>query len=259
VIAGTQGVTVKNCTIKNGALSGIRIIEETGLGTIQTNTITGNDGYGIKLYADQVRGITADNQVAGNTLGGVYVQDDKVEHDATWHKLDVPYIVEQVIVSSSGGTVLTIDPGVELAFTQDGYLNIGTDSEPGKLVAVGTASEPITFTSNQRFKTKGWWRHVKFEAEAVESVLDHCIIEYGGNIDSWYSGASVVVGSSNGIDVTNCEIEKSAIHGLKVMDGADPDITGTSFSDNNLEDIFIYDDISTYHGTPVGSPSVKLP
>ena len=221
--------------------------------------ITGNDGYGIALYADQVRGVSGDNQVAGNTLGGVHVLGDKVGHDATWHKLDTPYIVDQVTVSSSAGTILTIDPGVELAFTQDGYLNIGDDSEPGKLVAIGTISEPITFTSNQRFKTKGWWRHVKFEAEAVESVLDHCVVEYGGSTDAWYSGASVVVGSPNDIDVTNCEIKNSTIHGLKVMDGADPDITGSSFSDNELEDIYIYDDISTYHGTPVGSPSVKLP
>jgi len=259
VIAGTQGVVVKNCTIKNNKLSGIRIIDETGLGTIQANVIKDNDGYGIKLYADQVRGVSEDNQVAGNTLGGVYVLEDKVEHDATWHKLDTPYIVDQVTVSSTAGSVLTIDPGVVLAFTQDGYLNIGDDSEPGKLVASGTKAEPITFTSNQRFKTTGWWRHVKFEAEAVESALNHCIIEYGGSIDSWYSNASVVVGSSNGIDVTNCEIKKSNLHGLKVMDGANPDITGTSFSDNTLEDILIYDENSTYHGTPVGSPSVKSP
>ncbi|RLA96945.1 MAG: hypothetical protein DRG83_16680, partial [Deltaproteobacteria bacterium] len=259
VIYGASNVTISHCIIRNSKLAGIALPGESGLVQLDNNEITSNGTYGIVLYGDQVRGIAGTNSVDGNTLGGVYVKDDTVEHDATWYKLDAPYILEDILVASPAGTTLTIQSGVELRFTEEAMFEVGSSGEPGKLVAIGSQADPIVFTSSQILKTRGWWDGIRFNENAVDCQLDYVSVEYAGGDSSWDSDANVVVGTPNDVSLRNCSISNSASYGLKCMNGADPDLTGTSFSDNEREDIYIYDDTSGYHGTPLGAPTVKMP
>jgi len=170
-------VKINNCTITDSATNGVRFANEIGLALFSNNTITNNGKndiatygkYGICLSADQVRGIDATNSVAGNFLGGVYISKGTVENDATWHKLDAPYILANATIAGKNGPVVTIEAGTEIRFTEDAELEIGTTDKPGTLIAKGTLAEPIIFTSNQTSKTKGWWNYIRFNKQAARS------------------------------------------------------------------------------------------
>jgi hypothetical protein len=256
VIDGADNVSISNFTISNSGTNGVHCFNDQGFANFSENTITNNGqetdktygGYGIIIYADQVRGIQGNNSVSGNLLGGVYVQSDTIKNDATWYPLDAPYTVGTVTVEGVQPT-LSIETGTELRFVEDSKLVV----EKGRLVAQGT-----TFTSNQTFPTKGWWRGIQFGQEAVASNLTDCIIEYGGGPE--YPGVSdtnIDVKTANGLDIHNCTIGNSKVYGIRIVSGGKADLAGTSFTANDTADIYVdRGSCANYTGTPAGSPVV---
>jgi len=63
-----------------------------------------------------------------------------------WYKQTVPYYITEAVWFEDAATV-TIQPGSVIKFAAGQYLNIGYSSN-GTLVAEGTATESITFTSS---------------------------------------------------------------------------------------------------------------
>lgn len=90
---------------------------------------------------------------------------------------------------------LTIEPGVTVRFDGGKKMQVN-----GGLVACGTESEPIIFTSNQPVPAAGDWRNIEFAETAIPSkydntgdyiggsILQHCIVEYAGydNTNDYY-------------------------------------------------------------------------
>ncbi|MCI5219064.1 MAG: right-handed parallel beta-helix repeat-containing protein [Candidatus Electrothrix sp. LOE2] len=229
-IAEDAPVSLSNCTIKNSASHGVCFLG-SGLVNFSGNIITGNEYYGIRIYADQVRGIENSNKLAGNTLGGVYVQTSTVKNNALWHKLDTPYILEDVTVASlNTPAVLTIEAGTELRFVEEGSMVIGVTDQPGKLVAVGTANNPIVFTSNQTDKTKGWWNYLRFNATDAGSILTHCTVEYGGRREPYGRAGNVVIDGADNVSISNCTISNSGTNGVHCFN----DQGFANFSENTI-------------------------
>ena len=81
-----------------------------------------------------------------------------VSSDLTLSKACSPYIISTQIQVNSGA-VLTIQPGVTLSFAEVVGLDVGGHTS-GKLVAVGTAADPITFTSNGSPPLPGDWKSI---------------------------------------------------------------------------------------------------
>ena len=106
--------------------------------------------------------------------------------DTLWTETESPYIVVTT-VDVTDGVTLTIEPGVEVRFTNGAQLYVN-----GYLIARGTPSGQITFTSNQSIPSPGDWANIKFASNAPNTVLDdnfnyisgsilqHCIVEYAG-------------------------------------------------------------------------------
>jgi hypothetical protein len=256
VIGGANNVSISNCTISNSGTNGVYFKTGQGFVNFSENTLTNNGedsnrtygGYGINIYADQVRGIQANNSVSGNLLGGVYAREDTINNNATWHPLDAPYTVGTVTVEGAGQPTLSIETGAELRFVEDSKLVVAT----GRLVAQGTV-----FTSNQTFPTKGWWRGIQFGQEAVASSLTDCTIEYGGGTDLTISDTNIDVKTANGLDIHNCTIGNSKVYGIKIRSGGKADLSGTSFTANETADIYVdRGSCATYTGVPAGSPVV---
>lgn len=257
VIQGAENVSINNCRITNSGTNGIFFHNGQGFVNFSENILTNNGldnnrvygGYGIKVYADQVRGIQGNNSLSGNLLGGVYVREDTIENNATWHPLDAPYTLETVTVNGPSQPTLTIEVDTELRFLEDTKLIVDT----GRLVAQGAA-----FTSNQTFPTKGWWLGIQFGQEAVASSLTDCTIEYGGG--SNYPGitdTNIDVLTANGLDIHNCTIGNSKSYGIKIRSGGKADLGGTTFTANETADIYVdRDSCAAYTGTPAGSPVV---
>jgi parallel beta-helix repeat protein len=249
VIDGAGNVKIDQCTISNSLTAGIAYpVSDEGLATITNSVLNNNDTYGINIFANHVRGIDGSNSVKDNTLGGLYVRKDTVDKDATWPKLDAPYILEGLKLANSNGVTLTIEAGVKLTFITDKLFEVGDNNGAmGTLIAKGTLAEPIIFT---RKLPVGNWYGIKFNMFAYNCILDYCTVEYGGGFDSW-SGKANVATSSETTKLTNCTLSNSKGYGIKLMDSASADLTGTSFNNNSGEDIYYYSKTSGYTGQPV--------
>jgi len=129
--------------------------------------------------------------------------------------------------------VLTIAAGTTLTFTQDSLLRINAD---GKLTAVGTKEEPITFEGAE--DTAGFWAGIEFwGTNSVDNKLDYVTITGAGSRGGDYIGhaAGIILNlTSSGSDKTrvsidHTHIEKSGI-GLTMDHGSILD----SFEENEL-------------------------
>ncbi len=131
----------------------------------------------------------------GTTAGVVNVTAD-VTADTTWTKDNV-YVLKQLTYVSSG--TLTIEPGTLVTGDAASALII---SRGAKLVAAGTVTEPIVFTSSlpvgQRGSPQGDWGGLVFLGRAVintmggennaEGLVDEPRNKYGGTDDAYDCG-----------------------------------------------------------------------
>lgn len=120
-------------------------------------------------------------------------------------------------LSVTAGT-LTIEPGVRIAFADNGFLTIATG---GRLSARGTAAGPITFTS---IDAAGSWRGIGFtDSRSADNVLHYVTIENAGS-RGWngaaYSTAALQLEGNTLVDIENSTITGSGGQGINVYAGA---------------------------------------
>lgn len=160
----------------------------------------------------------------------------------TWQALDVPYLIDGVL--DVNPITLTLSPGVRLIFTQDGGIEVGG---AGALIAVGAATEPITFTALQ--PVRGYWQGLHFhDAASFDNRLEHVIIEYGGGYTfPWGGRANIVIDDSTSgtadivsrVLVRNATIRHSDGYGIWVSDnGEATDRSNVIYANNRLGNYF---------------------
>lgn len=213
--------------IRESAGSGLHVSTDVIIGSDDVrdgdfahNTVTQNAGFPVLMYANEVGFLDASNDFSGNDAGYDYVRfsgDYGYVQTQTWQNLNVPYRVLGEPGTDSH-QVLTIAPGTTLVFEQDAALwAYGTDSA---LKAVGTASEPITFTALQ--PQKGYWYGLIFnDTNNHDNLLHYVVVEYGGaetdpdlkaNVTVYSSGNA----SSQWIEIKSSTIRHSSGHGISV-------------------------------------------
>ncbi len=111
-----------------------------------------------------------------------------INANTTWTLAGSPYIVTGNALLSQGFT-LTIDPGVVVKFDSNKALQID-----GELIAIGTPSQRIVFTSNQVNPQPGDWAKLHFSDFSTDAVynaqgnyisgtiLKYCDVQYGGSL-----------------------------------------------------------------------------
>ncbi len=216
-------------------------------GDFAHNTITANASYPVALYASRTGHVDASNDLTGNDDGFDYVAvaaDYEYVPTQTWQRLNVPYLIIGT-VSMEDGAVLTIAPGTTLVFDEDaGVDTYGTNAA---LYAVGSASEPITFTARQH--VKGYWSGILYnDTDNPKNVLRYVVIEYGGGPDYLGDESGNVMVSSTGnassqrLEVKDCTIRNSARYGISVAREThyNADIeTANHFSGNDSGDFHV--------------------
>ena len=127
-------------------------------------TVTDNDGA--KNSTSKVITVAA---------GGPTYVSGIISSNTTWTAADSPYIVTGNILVEEGVTLI-IEPGVEIKFDGDYYIMV-----KGTLKAQGTPDSKIIFTSNRDKPAPGDWGSIYFSESSINSIIDYCIIEYGGS------------------------------------------------------------------------------
>ncbi|MCX5896336.1 MAG: hypothetical protein NTZ51_10970 [Proteobacteria bacterium] len=215
--------TVKNCVITSNPENGIKLNAASGSSvtgacfpTIQDSEISHNGTYGLysnngqcnpdikagntfvqngsyPLRIPALMRIAAANSFTGNSQQAIEVIGRNIFENKTWHNFGIPYIVREnnvTIPDASGRTyTLTIEPGTTIKFDSGRGLVLGNPSNndrTGILNAQGTKDHPITFTS---IVPGQYWTGISFNwsQSLASSVLNYCIVEYGGAHKSQYS------------------------------------------------------------------------
>ncbi|MBI1806838.1 MAG: right-handed parallel beta-helix repeat-containing protein [Ignavibacteria bacterium] len=152
-------------------------------------------------------------------------------------------------ISTKAGTKLTVAPGTIIAFSQGVQLTIN-----GSLVAKGTSSQPITFTSTKSNPAPGDWYGL-FIGGNTPDTLQYCTVnyaQYGVTVSSTAAtllqNCSLTNCSSAGIygynalvygaviNIQNSTIQNNAQSGLLLFQ-AQANVTGSTISNNTGDGI----------------------
>ena len=166
-----------------------------------------------------------DLTASGNGTDGVRLVASSVWHGQNrWTFPGIPYIVDGPMRTDLGD-VLTIDPGNTLLFTSNGWLYIR-----GQLNALGTASEPITFTAQTQ--TAGGWIGLFIDGGVHQALaqLDYVTIEYAG---SDINGANIEVANGQ-LMVRHSIIRYSLTDGVRFDSNWGGSILESQIVDNTL-------------------------
>jgi hypothetical protein len=135
-----------------------------------------------------------------------------VDHDitasTTWTADKVYILTGDINVDNN--SVLTIQPGTVIKFNAGASLTIGYTSN-ATIIANGTASNPITFTSTALLPAAGAWEGLYFDSHTLNnSSLSYCLIQYAGSNSSY--GAVNIDGCDLALD--HVTISNSGSYGI---------------------------------------------
>ena len=221
--AGDSGNSiVEYCTIEYAGGSDIygdALIKIYGSAvTIQNNILRKSAGYGVyvdtpgsfKIFTNNVLSecpngslLMDPEAVPGIGLNNTLVSHIDVENGyikaatAIWKKLSVPYhMIGTLYVGSEVGTSWTIEPGVTIKLPSSSDLLIGGfTTSKATLIANGTSTEPITFTSIKTNPTiTDRWGGLQFGVgtNALTS-MKYCVIENGGFTGNTAERAEIII------------------------------------------------------------------
>jgi parallel beta-helix repeat protein len=156
----------------------------------------------------------------------------------TWYVSGNPHVVtgDVRVFAVAGSCTLTIMPGVFVKFDSATVLQIGTETQKGVLMAVGTSDSTIFFGSNKTEPGPGDWQGILFQTQGNGHV-DYAAIQEGGHAPL---EANLTVSPGAEPTISNCTIEGSGGYGLVCGDGAGPIVSANTFQNNDLYPVQIY-------------------
>jgi hypothetical protein len=156
----------------------------------------------------------------------------------TWYASGNPHIVtaDVRVFAAAGSCTLKIMPGVFVKFDSSTVLQIGTATQEGVLMALGTADSTVFFGSNMAEPAPGDWQGIHFHIDSG-GHLDYCLIKQGG-----HGPLKANLTLSQGAEpiIAHCTIEESAGYGLVCGDGARPTVMANTFQNNELYPVQVY-------------------
>lgn len=160
-------------------------------------------------------------------------------------------------LSVASGTVLTLEPGVVVKVLTSRAVDCN-----GRLVAVGTESQPIIWTSrddnsvgetiaeSDGVPAPGDWRGMEINGYSTatgSALLEHCHFRYGGQVASGAPNSNLYFYYADSASVRQCTFSLSQQHGLR-LHITSPHLEDCAFQDNTGHGI---------SGTSGGSPLIR--
>ncbi len=198
---------------------------------------------------------TTANTVSGTTYRAIGVLNETLAQDVTLPRRtfagipNIPYLLHQYTVGT--GAVLTIQPGVTLKFSNDGWLAVRKG-----LIAEGGAHPDSTIvftyvrddfyggdTNADTAKTVPYdeyfwdsWRGLRFEDEALDPLcrLSHVVVRYAGSYWTDDCGGIMMTSASPSIMYSTISFNK---HGLRVLGASNPIVNYSDIANNRVSGI----------------------
>ena len=246
------GSTISNSTIFKSAAFGIRC-ENSSTPTVTNVTLNGcnSDPIAMSLHSNPT---FSNISFSANGSNGIRLLDNTLSSNATLAQrsiagfTNIGYILDGLTINA--GAVLTINPGVVIKFS--GYYS--SIAVNGALVANGTQSQKITFTSlsddsrggdtnnngNASSPSKSNWSTIDFYSSSSDSLnsLRNCEFSYGGGQN--YSNEYGMVRSYNSKFVMDsCVISQSGTSGIGAFGSGHPIVTNTQINNVSLTPVTI--------------------
>ncbi len=171
---------------------------------------------------------------------------DRYPADVVLRDRGVPYVsVGDFHLEPDDTTALefTVEAGVTVAFPADSRLNLGSASTPVRIVAQGTADDPIVFTSAKETKAAGDWVGVDWGgAPPSGNVLDFVRIEFAGGPSQTSSFGCGPSANDAALIITNWRPDDAFIEnssfvdsaGAGIVSGWDSEQAGPDLTSNNV-------------------------
>ncbi len=201
-------VTVTHSTLRNGSQDGV-YTNDGGVAHIADTRITGNGGYALEYADGSVNPQLSNLTVTGNGTDAIVFGSGDLTGARVWKSLGIPYLMTGDQNVPAGAT-LTVESGVKAQFT--GYTGLWVQ---GTLKAMGTAAQPITFTSALTTPAPGAWRGLTVETNSASAQLDYVTVEYGGD----GRPGSVYVYYGGQVSISHSELIYSSSAGLYAAGG----------------------------------------
>jgi hypothetical protein len=160
------------------------------------------------------------------------------EDNPQWRKLSGEaryYFIGDLKVASD----LSIAPGAQLAFGEEVRMEV---ENQGTLNAVGSAGEPIVFSSYSRDGNRNW-RGILIKSAHTNNRLEHTEISHAGNgnlvyMSRGWRSANLGVEGGASMHISNSRIARGSGHGIAADPDSQLEMENVQFSDNAMGDMF---------------------
>lgn len=231
-------VSITNTKITRSGADGLFVLSTGSLTSFDNNTFSANNNFPLTVSINQLGMINAsnvfeDNDNTQDRENVVRVYDSNLDQDQEWSALSngasyrfVSKVNIQADLTIGEGTILEFEEGVVMEVASGGVLK-----------ALGTADEPVVFTSPGVDDGKKWGGII-VKSTSINNELDHVQILHAGGEDAlvyiggWYA-ASVAIDNKAKLKLTNTEVAHSAAYGLAVHgEGVLQDFGNNHFHNN---------------------------
>lgn len=239
VLLSGAGGTIARCTFENASRAGLRL--EQSDATVTDGIFRNNNGAAISMdmvSQPVIRTLTA----SGNLINSVFLDEGTLPGNTTWNNPEVVYWLAGPITVPQGAT-LTVAPG-QIVKMRSGY-GLTVD---GTLKAMGTADQPITFTSSKDDSAggdtnndgpsvghAGDWGTLRFNPTSRDNVLDHVVAPYSG-----YNFGAIFADRCT-LTVSNSVVRDSFYKGILIRNQATVRVVNTVIAHNGYEGVFAED------------------
>ena len=214
-------VDIAHSTIAHSGTDGVHG-NAAGVANIADSALINNTGNAAYFVDGSVNPQLSNLTVTGNGTNAIAFGSGTLTGAHVWRSLGVPFIRSTTTLDTNG--TLTVEPGVTVQFVESAQLLL-----KGRLTAVGTSAQPITFTGTTA--QPGWWYGLSFNGTPsvplLGSVLDYATVHYGGkggygNVDLYFAT----------VDVLHSTIANSGTDGVHGNAGGVANISDTALVNN---------------------------
>jgi hypothetical protein len=224
-LAGNS-MRIRNSRFVGNVGSGLNL---SGLEEFSGNRVRLSGTYPISVGAYGLQALEDQNvdSMLGNGIDQILVQSDgTIGNRNVTIRQRLPWRV-QAFVTVGGGRTLTVEPGTTVLMDGGGAgLWIGGGQGQGRLLAQGTATNPIRFMA---VSPSNRWHVLVISDQSDTSKLQHTRIEYGGN-SGWPGALTISDAAGRPVVLDSVTVRQSAGTGINA---ANIIVRGPLYADSN--------------------------